>query len=777
MEIETWDSLEMVVMEFEVGWGFVEEGIRKIKNILQGRDETNFSAKAYINFYTIVYRMCSQKSPYLYDKDLYDKYKAVFEDYITSVVLPSLREKHDEFMLKELLKQWSNHRLMFRWLSRFFDHLERHYVKRSKMPSLSDVALTCFRNLVYEEVKGKAKDAVISLIDREREGEQIDKALVKNIVDIFVEIGASELDYYTEDFEKFFLKHTSAYYSRKASEWILEKSCLDYIRNAEECLKIEKDRVAQYLHYYSGEKLLKKVQRKLLIEHASQLLENEYFGFRALLHDEKVDDLSRMYRLFSKITNVLEQVSEMFKQHVVAEGTALVKQAENSASNKQVNITSLSTLKSQSFVRKVIELHNKNLAYVNDCFQNDSLFHKALREACEFFCNKNIMGSSSAELLASFCDNALKNGGGEKLSGETIEEMLETVVKLLTFIHDKDLFVEFYRKKLARRLLFERNASDEHERSFLAKLKLHCGGQLTSKLEGMVTDITLARKNQASFEEYLDSDPHVDLDLDFTVTVLTAGIWPTYKSFDVSLPAEMVTDFILPLGLFLCSHCLAKLFEFCFLFQLNCVGAFKEFYAAKTKRRKLTWIFSLGTCIVNGNFEPKTMELIVTTYQAALLLLFNTADRLSYSDIVEQLQLSENDVVRLLHSLSYARYKILTKEPNTRSISPTDVFEFNLKFTDKMRRIMIPLPLVEEKKKIIEDVDKDRRFSIDAAIVRIMKSRKVLSHQQLVTECIEQLSHMFKPDLKVIKKRIEDLITREYLERDDDNPSLFRYLA
>ncbi|XP_020102129.1 cullin-1-like [Ananas comosus] len=749
MEIETWDSLEMVVKEFEVGWGFVEEGIRKIKNILQGRDKTNFSAKAYINLYTTVYMMCSQKSPYQYDEDLYDKYKAVFDDYITSVVLPSLREKHDEFMLKELLKQWSNHRLMFRWLSRFFDHLERHYVKKSKKPNLSAVALTCFRNLVYEEVKGKAKDTVISLIDQEREGEQIDKALVKNIVDIFVEIGASELDYYTEDFEKFFLKHTSAYYSRKASEWILEKSCLDYIRNAEECLKIEKDRVAHYLHYYSGEKLLKKVQRKLLIEHASQLLENEYFGFRALLRDEKVDDLSRMYRLFSKITNVLEQVSEMFKQHVVAEGTALVKQAENSASNKQGNKKDIVGLQEQSFVRKVIALHDKNLAYVNDCFQNDSLFHKALKEACEFFCNKNIMGSSSAELLASFCDNALKNGGGEKLSGEAIEEMLETVVKLLAFIHDKDLFAEFYRKKLARRLLFERNASDEHERSFLAKLKQECGGQLTSKLEGMATDITLARENQASFEEYLDSDPHVDLDLDFTVTVLTAGIWPTYKSFDVSLPAEM----------------------------LKCVGAFKEFYAAKTKRRKLTWIFSLGTCIVNGNFEPKTMELIVTTYQAALLLLFNAADRLSYSDIVERLQLSENDVARLLHSLSCARYKILTKEPNTRSISPTDVFEFNLKFTDKMRRIKIPLPLVEEKKKIIEDVDKDRRFSIDAAIVRIMKSRKVLSHQQLVTECIEQLSHMFKPDLKVIKKRIEDLITREYLERDDDNPSLFRYLA
>lgn len=56
----------------------------------------------------------------------------------------------------------------------------------------------------------------------------------------------------------------------------------------------------------------------------------------------------------------------------------------------------------------------------------------------------------------------------------------------------------------------------------------------------------------------------------------------------------------------------------------------------------------------------------------------------------------------------------------------------------------IPLPPMDEKKKVIEDVDKDRRYAIDASIVRIMKSRKVLPHQQLVLECVEQLGRMFK---------------------------------
>ncbi|RHN48916.1 putative cullin protein, neddylation [Medicago truncatula] len=389
------------------------------------------------------------------------------------------------------------------------------------------------------------------------------------------------------------------------------------------------------------------------------------------------------------------------------------------------------------------------MAYVNNCFMNHTLFHKALKEAFEVFCNKTVAGSSSAELLSSFCDNILKKGGSEKMSDEAIEETLEKVVKLLAYISDKDLFAEFYRKKLARRLLFDRSANDEHEKCILTKLKQQCGGQFTSKMEGMVVDLTLARDNQLKFQEYLNENSDVHPGIDLTVTVLTTGFWPSYKSFDLNLPSEMV----------------------------KCVEVFKGFYETKTKHRKLTWIYSLGTCNIIGKFEPKTIELIVSTYQAAALLLFNTADKLSYSEIMTQLNLTNEDLVRLLHSLSCAKYKILAKEPNTRTISPNDSFEFNSKFTDKMRRIKIPLPPVDERKKVIEDVDKDRRYAIDAAIVRIMKSRKVLGHQQLVLECVEQLGRMFKPDIKAIKKRIEDLITRDYLERDKENPNTFRYLA
>ncbi|XP_021295984.1 cullin-1-like [Herrania umbratica] len=744
------------IIGLEEGLGYMQDGITKIQTVLEGRPEPPFNSEEYMKLYTTIYNMCVQSPPHDHTQQIYDKYREAIQGYITSMVLPSIREKQDEFMLKELVKRWANHKVMVRWLSHLFYYLDRHLIACRSLPSLKEVGLRYFRDLVYQDVHVKVRDAVITLIDKEREGEQVDRALLKNVLHVFVEIGMGQMDRYEEDFEAHMLQDTSAYYSRKASNWILEDSCPDYMLKSEECLKKERDRVGHYLDSSSETKLLEKAQHELLVTHVNQLLDNkEHSGCRVLLRGDKVEDLSRIYRLYSKIALGLELVADIFKQHITAEGTALVQQAEDAACSKASNAAcskasnAAAGVQEQVLIRKIIELHHKYMEYVTDCFGNHALFRKALEEAFEVVCNETVAGSSSAELLTTFCDDILKKGGSEKLSDEAIEETFENVVKLLAYISDKDLFAEFYRKKLARRLLFDRSANDDRERSILTKLKQQRGGQFTSKMEGMVTDLTLARENQANFEDYLRSNSAAHPGIDLTVTVLTTGFWPSYKSSDLHLPAEMV----------------------------KCVEVFKGFYETKTKHRRLTWIYSLGTCHISGKFEQKTIELIVSTYQAAVLLLFNASDLLSYSEIMAQLNLTHDDLVRLLHSLSCAKYKILSKEPNTKTISQSDYFEFNSKFTDKLRRIKIPLPPVDERKKVVDDVCKQRCYAIDAAIVRIMKSRKVLGNQQLVSECVEQLSRMFKPDIKAIKRQIEDLITREYLERDKKNANMFKYLA
>ena len=73
-------------------------------------------------------------------------------------------------------------------------------------------------------------------------------------------------------------------------------------------------------------------------------------------------------------------------------------------------------------------------------------------------------------------------------------------------------------------------------------------------------------------------------------------------------------------------------------------------------------------------------------------------------------------------------------------------------------------------------VEEDRSVAIEAAIVRIMKARKEMKHNQLIAEVLNQL-HFFRPQPKSVKRRIEHLIDREYLERDEDESNVYRYLA
>ncbi|KAM3234352.1 hypothetical protein P3L10_019712 [Capsicum annuum] len=404
------EETEEKTIPLEEGMECVQKGLNKLKIIVEGEPVT-FTSDEYVMLYTTIYNMCTQKAPHDYSQELYDKYTEAVEDYILTIVLPSLKKKHDEFLLKELEKRCQSHKLMVKWLLKFFHYLDKFFIKRAEVPALNEVGLSCFRNLVYHEVKNRVTDAVIALIDQEREGEKIDRGLLKTVINLYIEMGKGKMDYYVNDFEEAMLRDSACHYSRKASTWIVEDTCPEYMLKVEECLKKEKERVSHYLHADSETKLLEKVQNQVLVTYTNQLLEKEDSGCRALLKDEKVEDLTRMYSLFHKIPKGIELVAEIFKQHIAAEGMVAVQQAADAAPNKT---ESSGGSPEQDFVQKAFEIHDKYMVYVKGCFADNTIFHKALKEAFEVFCNKSVAGSSTAELLASYCDNTLKKGGNEQ---------------------------------------------------------------------------------------------------------------------------------------------------------------------------------------------------------------------------------------------------------------------------------------------------------------------------------------------------------------------------
>lgn len=83
--------------------------------------------------------------------------------------------------------------------------------------------------------------------------------------------------------------------------------------------------------------------------------------------------------------------------------------------------------------------------------------------------------------------------------------------------------------------------------------------------------------------------------------------------------------------------------------------------------------------------------------------------------------------------------RIFLKEPKTKEIQSHDKFYINDSFTSKLYRVKInPITAKTEtdpeRQETRNKIDDDRKHVIDAAIVRIMKTRKTMTHTQLITE-------------------------------------------
>ena len=692
-----------------------------------------------------------------------------------------------------LEKKWREHQKSMSMIRDILMYMDRIYVPPNQLEHVYDLGLSLWRDGVLREeaINARVRDFLLSAIARERRGERVDTGAVRSMTRMLMDVGE---DVYVHDFETHLLRATADFYRSESETLLASCDCYAYLRRAEARLEEEHARVGAYLCARTEAFLVRRAEQELLEKPMRRVLGLPNSGLRAMLTEGRAARAALAYKLYARVEGGLAFVKQVFSDHALEEGKKLVHDPDLNADPVR-------------YVEAALSLKRALDATAAEAFQSDRGFADATRAAFETFLNLN---ARSPEFLSLYVDDKLRKGL-KGASEEETESTLDRAASLFRFLREKDVFERYYKRHLSKRLLFGRSASDDAEKAFIVRLKTECGYQYTSKIEGMFNDVRVSRDAMRLFREHLartggaearvassermdaagppvddseaGSSGRVDLSrdrsseapslgskedrremndsrlggIDLNVQVLTTGSWP--------VPAAAAPCALPP--------ALAKARD-----------AYRDFYLAHHSGRKLSWLTSMGTAELRGVFAGGTRrDLIVSTHQMCVLLLFNDADALTFAEIAEATRIPRDDLQRSLQSLSLVKGRnVLRKEPPTRRVEESDVFHFNDAFTSKLMRVKIGTvsagkesdPAAEKTRARVDD---DRKPQIEAAIVRVMKARRALDHNGVVREVTKQLSARFVPNPTDIKKHLENLIEREFIERDRNDRRLFVYLA
>ena len=360
---------------------------------------------------------------------------------------------------------------------------------------------------------------------------------------------------------------------------------------------------------------------------------------------------------------------------------------------------------------------------------------------CEFF--KLFDDEKIINSLSVFLVEVLKHNF-EQASQRRLEENFRLFYDIFNLVQNKELFKSLFHNQLCMRLA-------DSNCSIVKRLINHSGNLYTTSMRRMIEEFD---KNALINQHYNWKN-----NSNFNVKV--------FSSFDVAFKSTC------PINL---PPIMARHFN-------DFVNGFVNFYnSTPGKKRTLRLNGHLGQAEVafyTAGREDKLLR--VNDFQTAVLMLFNARNRRTVTEIAKKTGMPMKILVGALKSLTAGGANVLLKvTAGGEDISPEDAFEVNDNFTSDCKIIAIPMNSNDEEKKrakkIVTGHKVDCKLAVKAAVVRTMKREKSMKHEDLVAEVRRALEGKFVPEIAEIEGAVENLVAREYIERDEEDKSKYLYV-
>jgi cullin 3 len=715
---------------------------------------------------------------------LYDNVKAFEEDWFKLNVSPPIfelitsnlinvtlgagtgstvieRRAMGEKFLKVIRESWEEHNMAMNMIADILMYLDRGWAQEQSRPGIFAATIGLFRDQILRNgprtVDGRSLVCTISAIlnatiidhiNMEREGDAIDKSLLRSCVGMLESLHQTDEELedeklYITDFEPDYLQKSREFYKAECNKLLQEADAHAWLRYTQRRIQEEEARCLTTISPLTKDRIANVLDEELISSHLEEFMNLEGSGFRAMVDNDRLADLSILYRLVSRVDSKREAIRKALSNRVIELGFEIEKTLKNTdftiaqavdsepaaeggekPKPKALNASAQQTAAALKWVADVLSLRGRFDSLWKECFAQDLILQTTLTKSYTEFVNRF---DRSAEFLSLFIDDNLKRGSRERTEVE-IDENLIKATELLRYISDKDRFELYYQKHLAKRLLHQKSEASDREKDMISRMKTELGNNFTLKFEGMFKDIELSKGETDNFAASLKAVGESDERVELSINILGSNNWPKeVMGKQATADGPERADIIYPQEI------------------RSTQESFFDFYCRHHQGRKLTWIGTAGSADIRCVFpkipgktsgplsRERRYELSVSTFGMIVLLLFNNlpeGDWLSFEDIQSRTNIPQNDLINVLTSLSVIKAtRVLLKEPASKTaVKTTDKFTFNREFTSKVIKIKMASVNAaskaendDERKQTEEKNLETRKYVIDAAVVRIMK--------------------------------------------------------
>ena len=608
-------------------------------------------------------------------------------------------------VLPYVVHMWDKYHQASSIVNNIFDYFNRTFISKLENYGKGDYYFIgsfyiSWRNKFLNVVLDKVIVELIDLINQYRETKTANIGLIASIKECLITIDTDySYKYYANFMEKPILENLNSVYYIKSNDFLDDNNVISYINKLDDWFNLE---------MYLANKCYATSIEKIHVECYNVLIKDKLLILcnQIELLFQHPETFNILYKYIKNYDNDLQVLSNAFSDYILQNNKSIVDGTY------------------EEFCTNLINIYLQYSDIIRNYLDNSNLLRADFDKVISQLTNRN---TKSAEFLAKYLNYILKNSQ---------EEHVDNASKMIEYLDNRDIFIKFHQRLLAKRLL-SNNYCIINENNVIDNIKKVCGFDEISRMKRMLQDIVSTQDLNNKFRQEYNIN-------DFNIQVITHGIWPINSSNE---------EFIIPEEL---NHNIDK---------------FSKYYNNIYSGRKLTWQHKISSGEITTNYLKKKYIFGVSTYQLAILCLFDNYYTINKSIIQDNTNISSSLIDSILMIL--LKFHIIIKDD--------DGYRLNMNYKNKNIRKNLNIMVKTEKNKeagnVYEQTESDRKLIIQSNIVRIMKHRKILEHNNLISECLQQVSKIFKPNVSTVKKCIEILIEKEYLERDSSNSSIYKYLA